>query len=255
MKIYLIKNRLRINYLNRLFFLFVTFFFFQTQISQAQQVSLSNSRLTLRTAFTEIERQTDMSVDYNREIIDVNRTVSIPRKEGSLSEIMTALLQGTGCIYVVRENHIVISKVPVTTQQNRKNVTGTITDQQGDPIIGGNIVEKGTTNGTVTDIDGKFTLNVENNAVLLISYIGYLPQEISITGRNIVNVTLQEDTKALEEVVVVGYGTQKKVNLTGAISTLNSDDAWCYRELHRALRLRSNLVSRVKMPVQYVFGE
>lgn len=224
MKIYLIKNRLRINNLKRLFFLFVTFFFFQVQITQAQHVSLSNSRLTLRNAFTEIERQMEMSVDYNREVIDVNKTVSIPRKEGSLSEIMTALLQGTGCMYVVRDNHIVISKVPVTTQQNRKNVSGTITDQQGIPIIGANIVEKGTTNGTVTDIDGNFTLSVENDAMLFISYIGYLPQEILVRGRNIVDVILQEDTKALEEVVVVGYGTQKKVNLTGAISTVSSED-------------------------------
>lgn len=224
MIINLIKNKLRIKYLNRLFFLFITFFFFQTQISEAQQVSLSNSRLTLRTAFTEIERQTDMSVDYNREIIDVNKTVSIPRKEGSLSEIMTTLLQGTGCAYVVRENHIVISKVPVTAQQTRKNVAGIITDQQGDPIIGANIVEKGTTNGTVTDIDGEFTLNVENNAVLLISYIGYLPQEVVTTGLNTVNPILQEDTKALEEVVVVGYGTQKRVNLTGAVSAINANE-------------------------------
>lgn len=223
MKIYLIKNRLRINYLNRLLFLFITFFFFQTQISQAQQVSLSNSRLTLRTAFTEIERQTDMSVDYNREIIDVNKTVSISRKEGSLSEIMTALLQGTGCTYVVRENHIVISKVQVTAQQARKNVTGIITDQLGEPIIGANIVEKGTANGTVTDIDGNFTLSVDNNAVLLISYIGYLTQEIITTGRNIVNVVLEEDTQVLDELVVIGYGAVRKKDLTGAVAQVKTE--------------------------------
>ncbi len=223
MKIYLIKNRLRINYLNRFLFLFITFFFFQTQLSQSQQVSLSNSRVTLRTAFTEIERQTEMSVDYNREIIDVNRTVSIPRKEGSLSEIMTALLQGTGCIYVVRENHIVISKAPITTQQNRKNVTGIIIDQQGDPIIGANIIEKGTTNGTVTDIDGNFSLQVEENAILQISYIGYLTQEINTRGRTTFQVNLKEDLQSLEELVVIGYGTMKKANLTGAVSTVNME--------------------------------
>lgn len=223
MKIYLIKNILRINYLNRILFLFIAFFFFQTQLSQAQQVSLSNSRLTLRTAFTEIERQTDMSVDYNREIIDVNKTVSIPRKEGSLSEIMTVLLQGTGCTYVVRENHIVISKVQATAQQSRKNVTGIITDQQGEPIIGANIVEKGTTNGTVTDIDGNFTLSVDNNAVLLISYIGYLTQEIITTGRNVVNVVLEEDTQALDELVVIGYGAVRKKDLTGAVAQVKTE--------------------------------
>jgi TonB-linked SusC/RagA family outer membrane protein len=224
MKIYLIKNGLRINYSYKLFFLFVIFFFFQIQTTQAQQVSLSNTRLTLKTAFIEIEKQTEMSVDYNREIIDVNKTVSVSRKEGSLSEIMIALLQGTGCTYVVRENHIVISQAPIAAHQNRKSVAGAIIDEMGDPIIGANIVEKGTTNGTVTDIDGNFTLSVDNNAVLLFSYIGYLPQEIAVTGKNIVNVILQEDTKALEEIVVVGYSTQKKVNLTGSVSTVNFEE-------------------------------
>ncbi|MDD2612747.1 MAG: carboxypeptidase-like regulatory domain-containing protein, partial [Bacteroidales bacterium] len=173
MKIYLIKNRLRKNYLNRFLFLFITFFLFQTQISQAQQVSLSNSRLTLRMAFTEIERQTGKSVDYNREIIDVNKTASIPRKDGSLSEIMTALLQGTGCTYVVREKHIVISKIQATAQQTRKNVTGNVTDQQGEPIIGATIVVKDNpSRGTVTDIDGNFYLtNIADDAVLHVSYV------------------------------------------------------------------------------------
>ncbi|MDD4589875.1 MAG: TonB-dependent receptor [Parabacteroides sp.] len=243
MKIYLIKNRWRINYLKRLFFLFVTFFFFQTQISQAQQVSLSNTRLTLRTAFTEIERQTDMSVDYNREIIDVNKIISIPRKEGELSDIMTVLLQGTEYTYTIRENHIVITKAPVIAQQqNKKNVNGTITDINGEPIIGANIVEKGTTNGTVTDIDGNFLLSVANNAVLHISYIGYLAQEVITTGRNTVNVVLQEDTKALEEIVVVGYGVQKKVNLTGAIGTVKTDEALKARPVTNVQELLSSSV-------------
>ncbi|MDR3056547.1 MAG: TonB-dependent receptor [Prevotella sp.] len=193
-------------------------------MSQAQQVSLSNTRLTLRTAFTEIEKQTEMSVDYNRKTIDVNKTVSLPHKEGSLSEIMTALLQGTGCAYVVRENHIVISKMPVITQQTRKNVTGLITDQQGEPIIGANIVEKGTTNGTVTGVGGNFRLQVENDAVLQISYIGYLARDINTVGKTSIDIILQEDTQALEEVVVVGYGTQKKVNLTGSVEVVKGTE-------------------------------
>lgn len=242
MKIYLIKNRIRINYLARFFFLFVTFFFFQVQISEAQQVSLSNSRLTIRAAFAEIEKQTDMSVDYNREIIDVNRVVSIPQRNGRLSDIMTALLQGTGCTYVVRENHIVISQAQISIQQSRKDVIGTITDENGDPIIGANIIEKGTTNGTVTNVDGNFTLNVENNAVLLISYIGYLSQEVTTAGRNIVNTVLQEDTKALEEIVVVGYGTQRKVNLTGAIGTVKTDEALKARPVTNVQELLSSSV-------------
>lgn len=208
----------------RFLFLFIIFSFFQTQVSWSQSVSLSNTRLTLRTAFTEIERQTEMSVDYNREIIDVDKTVSIPRKEGSLSDIMAALLQGTGCIYTVHENHIVISKAPVVAQRVKKNITGTVTDEQGEAVIGANIVEKGTTNGTVTDIDGNFTLSVENNAVLHISYIGYLAQDINTAGKTAVDIILHEDTKALEELVVVGYGTMRRRDLTGSIVQIRPDN-------------------------------
>lgn len=222
MKIYSINNRLGIKYLNRIFYLFVTIFFLQTQISQAQQVSLSNTHLTLRSAFIEIERQTEMSVDYNREIINVDKTVTLSHRNGSLNDIMEMLLQGSGCTYTVRENHIVISKVPVAAQRVKKNITGIVTDVQGEPIIGANILEKGTINGTITGIDGNFVLGVDNDAILLISYIGYLPQEIKTAGRIMVNVVLQEDVTALEEVVVVGYGTQKKMNMTGAVEMITS---------------------------------
>ena len=208
----------------RLFFLFVTFFFFQTQISWAQQVSLSNTRLTLRTAFAEIEKQTEMSVDYNREIIDVNKTVSVPLKEGSLSDIMTTLLQGTGCTSAVRENHIVIAKAPVVAQHVKKNITGTVTDEEGEFIIGANIIEKGTTNGTVTDMDGKFSLQVEDNAVLHVSYLGYLTQEIRITNQTSLNVLLEEDAQTLDELVVIGYGVVRKSDLTGSVASVKSDD-------------------------------
>ncbi|MGV8962463.1 MAG: SusC/RagA family TonB-linked outer membrane protein [Candidatus Saccharimonadaceae bacterium] len=109
-------------------------------------------------------------------------------------------------------------------QQQRKTITGTITDLTGEAIIGANIIEKGTTNGTVTDIDGNFSLNTISNAVLKISYIGYLEQEVSTQGKNTINVILKEDTKTLEEVVVVGYGVQKKVNLTGAVASVQSKE-------------------------------
>jgi len=104
------------------------------------------------------------------------------------------------------------------SQQQKKEITGTITDVDGNPIIGANVIEKGErSNGTVTDINGNFTLNVAENAVIHISYIGYLEQDVNTTGKNVFNITLQEDTKALDEVVVVGYGTQKKLTLTGSV--------------------------------------
>jgi len=224
MKIYSIKNKLRINHLYKLFFLLFILFFFQNQQSFAQSISLSNTRLTLKTAFTEIEKQTRMSVDYNREVIDVNKTVTIQAKTGSLSDIMTALLQGTGCTYAISENHIVISALPVIQQNNRKNITGIITDERGEPIIGANIIEKGTTNGIISNIDGEFALTVSENAVLQVSYIGYTNQEFRIGNQAFLKIILKEDSQALDEVVVVGYGIQKKVNLTGAVSSIKSEE-------------------------------
>ena len=106
--------------------------------------------------------------------------------------------------------------------QQTKQITGTVVDGAGIPIIGANVVVKGTTNGTITDLDGKFILEAEQGATLEISYIGYITQEIKITGSQL-SVTLKEDTQNLEEVVVVGYGTQKKVNLTGAVSNVKSE--------------------------------
>ena len=108
-------------------------------------------------------------------------------------------------------------------QQSTKKITGTVSDSQG-PVIGASIVEKGTTNGTVTDLDGNFTLNVKPGATLVISYIGYTTQEIATGSQSSFNVTLQEDNTALEEVVVVGYGVQKKKLLTGATVQVKGDD-------------------------------
>ncbi len=96
-------------------------------------------------------------------------------------------------------------------QQTGKKVTGTVLDQNGEPVIGANVVEKGTTNGTITDVDGKFSLEVSNNAILLVSYIGYNPIEIQTGKDSVLRVVMKEDTQALDEVVVVAYGTQKKV--------------------------------------------
>lgn len=113
---------------------------------------------------------------------------------------------------------------PYPILQQQKTITGTIIDEAGTPIIGANVIVKGTTNGTITDPDGKFSLsNVPDNTTLTVSYIGYLEQSVPLQGRSVFNITLKEDTQNLEEVVVVGYGVQKKVNLTGAVSTVKYD--------------------------------
>ncbi|WP_297901409.1 TonB-dependent receptor [uncultured Parabacteroides sp.] len=114
--------------------------------------------------------------------------------------------------------------IPATTQQDDVyTLTGTVIDQAGIPVIGANIIEKGTTNGTVTDFDGNFSIQVKKNAILSVSFIGYVSQDIAVKGNNQLNIILKEDSQALDEVVVVGYGTQKKVNLTGAVEQVTSE--------------------------------
>jgi TonB-linked SusC/RagA family outer membrane protein len=103
-------------------------------------------------------------------------------------------------------------------------VKGTVNDDSGEPIIGASVVEKGTTNGTVTDFDGNFSLNVKSGATLVVSYIGYTTQEIAVNGQSTINVTLKEDNALLDEVVVVGYGVQKKKLVTGATVQVKGDD-------------------------------
>lgn len=111
-----------------------------------------------------------------------------------------------------------------SVQQQTKTITGTVVDTSGDPVIGVNVVVKGTTTGTVTDMNGAYSLQTNDNATLIISYIGYKTQEIPVKGQTVINITLTEDSETLDEVIVVGYGTQKKVNLTGSVSSVNFAD-------------------------------
>ena len=156
----------------------------------------------------------------------MNRKVSVSVDDADIFKILDAVFSGTNVGYSVVENRIVLSvksSNPVISQKGNK-ITGTVVDAAGIPIIGANVMVKGTTNGAVTDINGKFSLNVEKGDLLEVSYIGYLSSEIKIGNEQSLAVTLKEDTKTLDEVVVVGYGTQKRGNLTGSIATVKSEE-------------------------------
>lgn len=202
--------------------------------TQNARVTINKRNSTLNEVLNEIERQTDYLFIYNDEI-NTNEKVSVRAKQEAVSKILNTLLKNKDMDYSMEGNHIILSMVEKATlmekehraeivQQQKKQITGKITDEQGESIIGANIMEMGTTNGTITDIDGNFTLSVENDAVLHISYIGYLPQEISTMGQTTLKVILQEDTRTLDEVVVVGYGIQRKVTATGAVSKVDGEE-------------------------------
>ncbi|MDO5523675.1 MAG: carboxypeptidase-like regulatory domain-containing protein, partial [Bacteroidia bacterium] len=199
--------------------------------TQNARVTINKRNVALREVLNEIESQTDYLFIYNHEV-NTNEKVSVRAKQQAVSGVLNTLLKDKSVSYTMEGNHIILSTIEkslgtaetpsanVEQQQQRKTITGTVVDAAGIPIIGANIVEVGTTNGTVTDMDGKFSLSVDNNATIRISYIGYLEQDIDTAGRTSFDVTLQEDMQTLDEVVVVGYGTQRKANLTGAVSNV-----------------------------------
>lgn len=209
------------------FLLVCSCFAFASQAnSQNVKVSLNKQRVLLTEVLEAIEAQTDYLFVSNRDV-DLNRKVSVRVTDKPVQEVLTDLLKNTGLNFTVEGVNIILSeRKPASASsvlQQTKTITGKIVDASGEPVIGANIVEKGTTNGTITDLDGKFSLEVPEGALLVISYIGYVEQEAKVGSQSVLNITLKEDTHALDEVVVVGYGTQKKVNLTGAVETISSD--------------------------------
>ena len=190
--------------------------------AQNQKVHLTGTDNSLRTAFEQIEKQTKMSVDYDAKILDTSRPAPATSGETTVGDLMKVLLQNSGCTFTIQGSHILISRQLVAESKNK--VTGSITDERGEPVIGASVLEKGTTNGTITDLDGKFALEVSSGAVLSVSFVGYQTLSVNVEGRRNVNITLKEDMEQLEEVVVVGYGTQKKSSLTASVATVPAQE-------------------------------
>lgn len=189
--------------------------------AQQQPVRLTGSNIPLKSVFKQIEKQTKLFIDYKSQDIDDSRVIRNMPEKGTVQEVLVKLLDGTDCVATYSNGHIIIRK-QVDTQSGKKSkmVKGTILDATGEPIIGANVVVKGTANGTITDIDGNFSLDAPEGAILQVSYIGYADQEVKVGKQKILSIVLREDSKALEEVVVVGYLSQKKASLTGAVASM-----------------------------------
>ena len=189
----------------------------------AQKVTFNGEQVSLKQAFEQIESVSKYKIAYNTAQLDVNRKVTLNQKDTDVLQVLDQLLAGTGCTYKVNENYIVI-----TSQQTGavKKVHGVVKDVNGEPIIGANVVVKGNpSNGTITDLNGNFDLSVTSNTTLQVSYIGYNTQELFVGKKTDFNIVLKEDTELLDEVVVVGYGTMKKKDLTGAVASVKMDNA------------------------------
>lgn len=190
--------------------------------AQKAQVTVEVKNGTFYDVVSEIEKQTEFMFFYKSEDIDNSKQVDIQVKNRQVTDVLNELLKNTNLTYRISGKHITILKKDAV-QQQKKKISGTVTDPDGIPVIGANVVIKGTTVGTVTDLDGKFSLDAANNDILSFSYIGYAEQEIEVGNRTLFNVKLAEDYKALEEVVVVGYGTMLKRNLSTSVGSVDSE--------------------------------
>lgn len=193
--------------------------------SQNAKVSIHMNNVKLDKILNEIENQTDYLFIYNNQV-DINKIISVKVKNEAVAQVLDRILSGTGINYELEGTHIILTTEAIKdlhAQQQAKTVTGTVTDVSGEPIIGANIRIKGTTTGTITDIDGNFSIEAEPQSVIEVSYIGYLTQETVINNQKSIRFLLKEDTKTLDEVVVIGYGVQKKADLTGSVANINTE--------------------------------
>lgn len=193
--------------------------------SQNAKVSIRMNNVKLDKILNEIENQTDYLFIYNNQV-DINKITSVKVKNEAVAQVLDKILSGTGINYELEGTHIILTTEAIKdlhAQQQAKTVTGTVTDVSGEPIIGANIRIKGTTTGTITDIDGNFSIEAEPQSVIEVSYIGYLTQETVINNQKSIRFLLKEDTKTLDKVVVIGYGVQKKADLTGSVANINTE--------------------------------
>lgn len=223
------------------FIMFATTLTLLANTSDAQNaiINFGEEKVSVGQFINEIEEQTDFLVVYSNREIDITREVNLSKKENNVSSFLAEVFSNTGIDYEFDKNYIILAKEKIKTEYTREQqqnlVTGTVIDTKGEKLLGVNVTVKGTTIGALTDLEGRYSIAVPNaSATLQFSFIGYVQQEVIAGDRKVIDVTLAEDVQLLEEVVVVGYGTVKKVNLTGAVSSVKFDEAISNRPITNA---------------------
>lgn len=196
--------------------------------SQKTKVSFNFSETKLVKVLDKIENESGFFFLYNEKLLNTDRKVSINAKNQSISAVLDNIFSGTNVKYTIIDNKIILAPEYLTkeTQQQKNKITGTITDaSSGETLIGVNVLVEGTKTGVVTDIKGQYSINAPKaNSILIVSYMGYKSQKILYTGQQTIDIKLVAGVELLNEVVVVGYGTQKRRDLTGAISNVKAAD-------------------------------
>ena len=195
--------------------------------AQTAKVNLKLKSATVKDVIQEIERQTDLSFMYDNNVFKVDRPVSISVENATVKSVVEKLISGEDLKYEMVNRYIVItaSNNPPAFSQQQKSVSGKVTDSTGTPLPGVSIVVKGTTNGTISDANGNYSLsNIPENAVIQFSFVGMKGQEIAVAGKTSINVTLAEDAIGIEEVVAIGYGTMKAGDVTSSVGSVKPEN-------------------------------
>lgn len=215
------KHRLTIGMLIAALFLFV-------QIDRAAaQVTVTIRDKSLTEALTAIENESGYSFFYSSALPDQTARINLTAKDRSIVWVLDRLFGGLGISYEIKDDRQImlsVKKREIKEEKRMVEVTGVVKDAEGVPVIGAGVLVAGTSDGAVTDGEGRYALAVPPDAVLNISFLGYKDQAVAVNGRAVVDVVLREDAQFLDEVVVVGYGVQKKVNLTGSVAMIDSDE-------------------------------
>ncbi|MCL3782569.1 SusC/RagA family TonB-linked outer membrane protein [Prolixibacteraceae bacterium JC049] len=221
------QKTLLIMKLTGLFILLVCLQASAVSYAQSKRISINAHNLSIRELFEEIEEQSDFTIFYKSEDINLNKKVNIRVKDELISNTLTSALKNTNLTYTVKDKVIVIlsQKGATAMAQQQKKVTGKVTDKSGESLPGVSVIVKGTTIGITTDIDGNYSLTLPADAkTLQFSFVGMKTTDVEINGQSTINLVLEEDAIGLDEVVAVGYGTQKKVNLTGAVTSVKTEN-------------------------------
>lgn len=202
----------------------------ESVVSQTSKMSITRSEATIRSVMEDIEKATGFSFLYNSTLVNTNAAVSVNVKDASLEQVLSLVFENSGIAYSIENDHVILTASPKTNsirgiEQEQRTITGVVKDDAGLGIPGVNVMVKGTSNGVITDLEGNYSLKLSSNSVLVFSYIGYNTQEIKVSDQKSINVVLKEDTKLIDEVVVIGYGSTRKQDLSMAVSTIKVDQA------------------------------
>lgn len=212
-----------------LFMLFCVIGFISANDSYAQKtlLNVTSQGKMVSEVLNEIEQETGFTFFYNNKQVDVKRRISIHAKSENIFKVLDKVFEGTGVVYKVLDKSIILSNSTINASlanfQQKGNLKGKVVDTSDEPIIGANIVVVGTSDGTISDIEGNFTISASKGDVLRISFIGFMDKTITVGNQTNLQVVLEEDAKSLDEVVVIGYGTARKSSLTGALSQVSSE--------------------------------